>query len=207
MIYHLNFKNIYLVFQKIDKYLGNNEYVSDDDLQDFSQKTETQIISDLNNHLKPELGIGVKTSIFLYKDQIKKFIDNEFKKYLLVIKERRVQKFELVKNLSKQYISDYETNFGQTFDSIQSDEELKRKHNTTLRVIKNKCQMSNHFEDKKLLSLQLTHIESEVLKTFNQFIDNFNEKLEVFSQAYEVMYKQSTSFYQKVCLLCECNLI
>ena len=182
--------------------LEGNEFVAEDELKDLSQTTETQIICDLNNQLKPIFDISVET----YFGEIKNFIENELRQYLVVIEDRRNQKWQSIKNQSKQYITEYKTKINETFNSIESEEELQRKHNRTLEEMLNNCKTSNNFADKKLVSIQVNYIENEIMKTFEKFLDKFHEKLGVFSESYEAMYKQSISIYQKVFILYLCLL-
>ena len=182
--------------------LENSEYVTDDELIDLSQTTETQIISDLKNQLKPKLGIEVKSFI----DQIKDFIGSELRQYLVVIEDKRNQKWDSIKNLSKQYITEYKIKINEMFDSIESEEELQMKHNSTLEEILENCKTSNDFFDKKVVSFQVEYIENEIMKTFDKFSEKFHEKLGVFCRSYEAMFEQSISSYQKVFILYNCLL-
>ena len=176
--------------------------MTDDELKDLSQTTETQIISDLKNHLKPIFDIRVETFV----DQIKQMIDNELRQYLVDIKNRRKKTYQLIENKSKQYITEYKTKIDKTFDSIHSEEELQSNHYSTLEDVLQSCGKSNHFGDKTIKSLQLKHIENQVMKIFDRFLAKFREKLGVLTQSYKAMYEQSISSYQKVFVLYNCLL-
>ena len=191
---HLKFSLIFFIFQTIDQLVERSEFVTDEELQDLSQRTKTQIISDLKNQLKPFLDIKIETFI----DQINQFIDNELRQYLQDINRKRNIKWDSIIQLSKQYITQYKTKINETFDSIQSEEELQTKHNSIVDKILKNCRKSKDFPNEELITNQIQYIGKELNILIKDFSAELENRIRVSDQKYQSFYDNSKDFYEKV---------
>ena len=178
----------------MEEFINDNQYLSDDQLNNFNEELINQIKSDLSSKLKPAFDIDIKSLI----DRYIQSISIEYHNYVKIIGNNRELKFNSIKQNCRQFIDEYEREIQTYITDVKSSTELQDKHQSILNSILDQLRKTVPKYDNNLISLQQNYIEQELSNKFISFAKQFDKKLNQIEENYKKYLELSENFYSEV---------